>query len=103
VVIVIYLFPRLPLDTGTRTLHLSGIQWMFFHLFVLLSGKKYVFLRTNNMGKFYFTTRNLCLILEKKLLATMTTTVVTVPKSFFLKNQIKHFLKVRYVTRIARQ
>jgi hypothetical protein len=31
-------FPRLPLDTGTRILHLSGIQWMFFCLIVLLSG-----------------------------------------------------------------
>jgi hypothetical protein len=31
-------FPRLPLDTETRILHLSGIWWMFFHLFVLLSG-----------------------------------------------------------------
>jgi hypothetical protein len=23
-----FLFPRLPLDTGTRILHLSGIRWM---------------------------------------------------------------------------
>jgi hypothetical protein len=33
-----FLFLRLPLDTGIRFLHLSGILWMFFHLFVLLSG-----------------------------------------------------------------
>jgi hypothetical protein len=35
---LIFLFPRLPLDTGTRILHLSGIRWMFFCLFILLSG-----------------------------------------------------------------
>jgi hypothetical protein len=33
-----FLFLRLPLDTGTRILHLSSIQWMFFRLFVLLFG-----------------------------------------------------------------
>jgi hypothetical protein len=32
------LFPRLPLDTGITILRLSGIRWMFFCLFVLLSG-----------------------------------------------------------------
>jgi hypothetical protein len=27
---VYFLFPQLPLDTGTKILHLSGIWWMFF-------------------------------------------------------------------------
>jgi hypothetical protein len=26
----VFLFPQLPLDTGTWILHLSGIRWMFF-------------------------------------------------------------------------
>jgi hypothetical protein len=30
-----FLFPWLPLDTGTWILHLSSVRWLFFHLFVL--------------------------------------------------------------------
>jgi hypothetical protein len=43
---VCFLFPRLPLDTGTRILHLSGIRWMFFCQTLTIQPCTYV-LQTN--------------------------------------------------------